>query len=329
MKKNLSRRDVLKLMGITATASLVSCQNFDSLLQIDKITEIPSQTATVFMTKHISSEELVNIYKALGHEANGNVAVKISSGEPGGNYYLSPDLISALVKNVKGTIVECNTAYSGRRFSTQSHLEVMEEHGFSEIAPVDIMDTDGEVNLPIIGGKHLEEIVVGSHFSNYNFVINLSHFKGHPMGGFGGAIKNLSVGIASSKGKSLIHSAGKETTGYGWGLPQDPFLESMAEAAKGVADYMGENILYINVMNNLSVDCDCLSNPAAPTMNNIGILASMDPVALDQACIDLVYAAPDGEDLIARIESRNGLQTLVYAENIGLGSRKYALISID
>jgi uncharacterized Fe-S center protein len=191
------------------------------------------------------------------------------------------------------------------------------------------MDADGTMSLPIVGGRHLQEDIVGSHFANYDFVVNLAHFKGHAMGGFGGVIKNMSIGIAAAMGKSLIHSAGRETTGFGMNTPQNDFLESMAEAAKGVADYMGEKIVYINVMNNLSVDCDCDSHPSAPTMSDIGILASLDPVALDQACVDLVYAAPDGNDLIRRMESRNGVHTLEHAEAIGLGSRQYELVNID
>lgn len=285
--------------------------------------------AIVYMTKSINSDGLIKIYRALGREASGKVAVKISSGEPGGHYFLSPELIEPLVKAVNGTIVECNTAYGGGRADTKSHLRTMERHGFQAIAPVDIMDAEGGMSLPIAGGRHLREDVVGSHFANYDFVVNLAHFKGHAMGGFGGVIKNMSIGIASSKGKSLIHSAGKETTGFGLNTPQDDFLESMAEAAKGVADYLKGHILYINVMNNLSVDCDCDSHPAKPTMADIGILGSLDPVALDQACVDLVYAAPDGKDLIERVESRNGIHTLEHAEAIGLGSRKYEMASID
>ncbi|MEN6410965.1 MAG: DUF362 domain-containing protein, partial [Anaerolineaceae bacterium] len=224
--------------------------------------------ATVFMTKEISADGLMKIYETLDRQPTGKVAVKISSGEPGGHHFLSTDLISPLVQNVNGTIVECNTAYGGGRADTASHMQVMKDHGFAGIAPVDIMDADGTMSLPIAGGKHLKEDVVGSHFADYDFVVNLAHFKGHAMGGFGGVIKNMSIGIASSMGKSLIHTAGKETTGFGMNTPQDDFLESMAEAAKGVADYMGENILYINVMNNLSVDCDCDSHPADPTMKD-------------------------------------------------------------
>lgn len=284
---------------------------------------------TVYMTTDISPEGLMAIYEALGRKATGKVAVKISTGEPGGNYYLSPDLIKDLVQHVGGTIVECNTAYGGGRASTEMHMQAAEDHGFTAIADVDIMDADGFISLPVKNGAHLKEDMVGSHLENYDFVIVLSHFKGHTMGGFGGAIKNMSIGIASSDGKNLIHSAGKTSTVFQTNTPQDDFLESMAEAASAVADYEGENILYISVMNNLSVDCDCDYSPAKPTMGDIGILASLDPVALDQACVDLVYAASDGKDLIQRIETRNGIHTLEHAQDIGLGSRKYNLVSID
>lgn len=284
--------------------------------------------AAVYMTEDISAEGLMATYEALGRKATGKVAVKISSGEPGGHHFLTPKLIAPLVQAVKGTIVECNTAYGGRRADTESHRQAVAQHGFTEIAPVDIMDAEGSISIPIVGGKHLKEDLVGASFAGYDFVVNLAHFKGHAMGGFGGVVKNMSIGIASSMGKSLIHTAGKATTGYGPDTPQDDFLESMAEAAKGIADYMGENILYINVMNNLSVDCDCDSNPAKPEMADIGILASLDPVALDQACVDLVYAAPDGKALIERMETRHGIHTLEHAEEIGFGTRNYDLYRI-
>lgn len=347
MNKQISRREFLRLMALTTAAAFVAaCQNkigvtpttTPTVNPTQTSTDIPEPTATiqpeamnlaaVYMTTAISADGLMRIYEALGRKANGNVAVKISSGEPGGHHFLSPDLIAPLVKEVNGTIVECNTAYGGGRADTSSHQRVMEQHGFAAIAPVDIMDADGTMSIPIAGGKHLTEDVVGSHFANYDFVVNLAHFKGHAMGGFGGVIKNMSIGIASTAGKCLIHTAGASSTSP-WGGEQDAFLESMAEAAKGVADYFGENILYINVMNYLSVDCDCDNSPAAPTMQDIGILASLDPVALDQACVDLVYAAPDGKDLIARMESRNAIHTLEHGEVIGLGSCKYELASID
>lgn len=284
--------------------------------------------AVVYMTEDISAEGVMAIYESLGRRATGKVAVKISSGEPGGHHFLSTKLIAPLIQSVKGTIVECNTAYGGRRGDTESHRKVMKDHGFAAIAPFEIMDAQGSMSIPIEGGKHLKEDLVGASLANYDFIINLAHFKGHAMGGFGGVVKNMSIGIASSMGKSLIHTAGKETTGFGMNTPQDDFLESMAEAAKGVADYVGENIIYINVMNNLSVDCDCDSHPAKPEMKDIGILASLDPVALDQACVDLVYAAPDGKALIKRMESRHGIHTLEHAEKIGFGTRNYDLYAI-
>lgn len=287
----------------------------------------------VYMFKEISSENLVKIYEALGREATGKVAVKLSTGEPGNNNYLSPALIGDLVRRVGGTIVECNTAYGGGRSDTESHLKAAEDHGFTAITEVDIMDADGEVALPVKGGRHLKEDFVGSHYPDYDFTVVLSHFKGHPMGGFGGAIKNISIGIASSAGKAWIHSAGKtEDTEKLWSsLPaQDDFLESMAEAAKAIADHCGERILYINVMNNLSVDCDCDAHPEEPKMGDIGILASLDPVALDKACVDMVYASPDPgkSHLIERMESRHGIHTLEHAEAIGLGSQQYRLVEL-
>lgn len=282
----------------------------------------------VFMTKDISSEGLMKVYEALNKKPTGKVAVKVSTGEPGGHNFLSPDLIKKLVTDVNGTIVECNTAYGGSRANTAMHMQVAKDHGFAAIAPIDIQDAEGSISLPIKNGKHLTENLVGSHFKNYDFYVVLSHFKGHAMGGFGGAIKNISIGIASSEGKALIHSAGKSRTNP-WGGAQNPFLESMAEAAKTVSDELDGNILYINVMNRLSVDCDCDSNPAEPDMHDIGILASLDPVALDKASVDLVYAAPDGKSLIERIESRNGTLTLKHAEEIGLGSQQYNLVSVD
>lgn len=287
----------------------------------------------VYMVKEITPQNLVRIYEALGRKATGKVAVKLSTGEPGGHNFLQPTLIKDLVQKVNGTIVECNTAYSGGRSKTEEHLKAAVDHGFTAIAKVDIMDADDEVALPV-KGKHLKEDFVGSHYLNYDFTVVLSHFKGHAMGGFGGAIKNISIGIASAGGKAWIHSAGKtKNTTEMWGnLPaQDDFLESMAEAGKAVADHCGENILYISVANNLSVDCDCDSHPAAPQMGDIGILASLDPVALDQACVDLVYASedPGKVHLIERMESRHGIHTLEHAESIGLGSRKYELVKLE
>ncbi|MDO4569038.1 MAG: DUF362 domain-containing protein [Planctomycetia bacterium] len=286
----------------------------------------------VFITREITPESLVKIYRTLGREAKGKVAVKISTGEPGGHNFLQPALIKDLVQLVDGTIVECNTAYNGRRSGTESHLKAARDHGFTAIAPVDIMDAEGDVPLPVEGGQHLKEDYVGAHYLNYDFTLVLSHFKGHAMGGFGGALKNISIGIASAMGKCWIHTAGKAKEDLWNNLPpQEHFLESMAEAASAVVHHCGENILYINVANKLSVDCDCDSNPDDPKMGDIGILASLDPVALDRACVDLVRSSsdPGKVHLIERIDSRKGMHTLVHAERLGLGSQKYELVSID
>ncbi|WP_295958504.1 DUF362 domain-containing protein [uncultured Alistipes sp.] len=291
------------------------------------------ETPRVYFVREITPENMVRLYEALERPVSGKVAVKLSTGEPGGHNFLKPELIKDLVQKVEGTIVECNTAYGGGRASTADHLKAAADHGFTAIAPVDIMDADGEVGLPVKGGRHLRENFVGSHYPGYDFTVVLSHFKGHAMGGFGGAVKNISIGIASSSGKAWIHSAGKtKNAAEMWGdlPPQDDFLESMAEAAKSVADHCGEKILYINVMNNLSVDCDCDAHPEEPKMGDIGILASTDPVALDKACVDLVYASPDAGKvhLIERMESRHGIHTLEHGEAIGLGSQQYELVEL-
>ena len=298
--------------------------------QEQSLSQKEQSVAKVYMFKEITPENLVKIYEVLGREATGKVAIKLSTGEPGGHNFLQPALIKELVQQVNGTIIECNTAYGGGRSDTESHLKAAADHGFTAITPVDIMDAIGETDLPVTGGKHLTRDIVGKNFLNYDFTIVLSHFKGHAMGGFGGAIKNMSIGIASANGKRYIHSAGASTTS--WGSPeQNDFLESMAEAAKAVADHCGDNILYISVANNLSVDCDCDSSPADPEMGDIGILASLDPVALDKACTDLVRSSEDHGKihLIERIDSRNGMHTLKYAEQIGLCSQDYQLIALD
>lgn len=290
----------------------------------------PTAAASVYFTSDISPQGLRVVFDALGAAPEGNVAVKLSTGEPGGHNFLSTELIGDLVRSLGATIVECNTAYGGSRSTTESHLRAAADHGFTAIADVDIMDADGSLSLPVEGGSHLSEDLVGSHVADYDYVVSLAHFKGHAMGGFGGAVKNCSIGIASREGKMLIHSAGASTTS--WGNPaQDDFLESMAEAAKAVSDHfggVGGSICYVNVMNRLSVDCDCDSHPAEPEMADIGILASLDPVALDRACVDLVYEAPDGQALIERMESRNGAHTLEHAEAIGLGSQSYELVEL-
>ena len=287
----------------------------------------------VYFTKEISPDSLIKIYQKLGKELKGKVGVKISTGEPGGHNYLKPELIGKLVKKLNATIIECNTAYPGRRNTTEAHLQAIEEHGFTKIAQVDLMDSEGELEIPA-DGRHLKVDIVGGHLKNYDSILNLAHFKGHAMGGFGGVIKNQSIGIASSGGKAYIHTAGAtRNPDELWDkLPaQNDFLESMAEAAKAVADYMHGNILYVDVMNNLSVDCDCDSHPEDPCMADIGILASTDPVALDQACIDKIWSSNDpGRDhFIARVERQNGRHILPYAETIGLGSRNYELKDID
>lgn len=270
-----------------------------------------------------------------GRKLPGKVAVKLHSGEPGGHYFPSPVLIKDLVQSVNGTIVECNTAYSGKRFETASHKQVLQAHGFTAIAPVDIMDEEGSIALTFPKGKNIKENFVGSHFINYDSFLILSHFKGHAMGGFGGAIKNMSIGIASAEGKMWIHTAGTTKSLDEFRLcfktEQNLFLESMAEAAGSVTNRLGDNLVYINLMNNLSVDCDCDSSPAPPKLDDIGILASLDPVALDRACVDRVYAADKNQsaDLRDRIESRNGTHTLDHAENLGLGSQNYILEGID
>lgn len=320
------------LCAMLALASTTGCGHAQSSTEQAGTTD--GNLPKVYFYKEINSENLVKIYEALGREAKGKVAVKLSTGEPGGHNFLQPSLIKDLVQKVNGTIVECNTAYGGKRGDTQSHLQAAKDHGFTAIAPVDIMDAEGEVELPVTGGKHLKMDIVGKNYLNYDFTVVLSHFKGHAMGGFGGAIKNISIGIASSRGKAWIHSAGtSKNPSEVWGkLPeQDDFLESMAEAAKAVVDHCGDNILYISVANNLSVDCDCDSSPEDPKMGDIGILASLDPVALDKACTDLVRASKDHGKihLIERIDSRHGMHTLDYAEQLGMGSQQYELVELD
>ena len=294
------------------------------------------QGSVVYMTKEISPEALINIYKALGVPAEGRVAVKISTGESAKSNYLRPELIKDLVQMVNGTIVECNTAYGGNRSTTANHRKAIEERGFNQIAAVDIMDEDDTMHLPVTDTKHLKYNIVGSHLANYDFMINLAHFKGHAMGGFGGVLKNQSIGVASSSGKIYIHTGGKSQSNW-TSVEQDDFLESMAASAQSVHNYFkqpGKNIIYINVMNNMSVDCDCDGNPSAPCLRDIGILASTDPVALDQACLDLVFNhtnsnGDDAKPLVDRINKKHGVHTVEHAEKIGLGSRKYTIISID
>jgi len=289
--------------------------------------------SVVYYTSAISSDALMSIYEALDRTpAEGDsVAVKLHTGEGDGSYNLEPDFIKELVQSVDGTIVECNTAYGGKRANTALHMQIAEDRGYTAIADVDIMDADGGMEIPVTGGTHLTTDLVGSHLQNYDFCMVLSHFKGHAMGGFGGALKNTSIGIASSTGKSLIHSGGTETTGIGLSTSAIVFTETMAEAASAVYDYFdnGEKIIFINVMNNISVDCDCVANPSTPDMHDVGIFASNDPVALDQACVDFLRSVPDGTSVIKRMESRSGEHILEHADTLNFGKRYYQLVNID
>ena len=289
-----------------------------------------SGTPEVYFTSDISPEGLLNVYQALNWKPTGKTAVKLSTGEPPNSNYLRPELIVDLVKSVNGTIVECNTAYGGSRASAALHKQVAADHGFTTIADFDLMDEDGEKSLPVTGGTRLNRAIVGSHIDNYDSFLILSHFKGHAMAGFGGAIKNVAIGMSSPSGKVNVHTAGTKTSGSIWYSDQDAWLEALPEMVTAVRDYVGaENIVYVNVMNRLSVDCDCDGNPAEPDMHDIGILASYDPVALDQACVDLVYAAPDSASLRTRMERQHGIHALEHGEEIGLGSRTYELVSLD
>ncbi len=364
----MKQRIIAVLMLFTLTVSLTACRNTgqngggqtaassapasdgsgqpagqETKQEAARETEEMSQTAegaevsanpegaasAVYFTSDISPEGLMAVYEALGWEPEGKVAVKLSTGEPPASNYLDPELIKDLVQSVDGTIVECNTAYGGSRTETAMHMQVAEDHGFTEIADVDILDAEGSMELPVEGGTRLEKNLVGGHFADYDSYIVLSHFKGHAMAGFGGAIKNISIGLGSKEGKCLIHTAGQSNTSP-WGGDQTGFTESMAEAGKSVSDYLGngERIVYVSVLNNISIDCDCDGNPAEPDIHDIGIAASLDPVALDQACIDLAFKAEGSEALQARVNDREGLHTLEHGEAIGLGSRAYELVDI-
>lgn len=316
-------------LALFASLSLSS-----SIMNAQTTTETGS--SKVYFVSDISPESLVKIYKALGKEATGKVAVKISTGESAQSNHLRPELIEQLVKDVDGTLVECNTAYGGNRSNTASHRRAIEQRGYGKIATVDIMDEEGHIDIPVADTKYLKFDRVGSHLANYDFLINLAHFKGHAMGGFGGVLKNQSIGIATPEGKTLIHTAGVyDNPRYVFQQPhgQDGFLESMAAAAQAVHNYFKGNAIYINVMNNLSVDCDCDGHPAVPQMKDIGILASIDPVALDKACLDLIFnhqstTGDNSAPLIQRINSRHGAHIVDYAAEIGLGSLAYELIDI-
>lgn len=293
------------------------------------------EKAKVYFTKEITPQSVIKVYEKLGIKLPGNVAVKLHSGEEGNQNYIKPDFVKAIVERVNGTVVECNTAYEGARNATDKHKKLLEKHGWTKYFNVDLMDEAGpDMVLDIPNGKVIKKNYVGKNLKNYDSLLVLSHFKGHPMGGYGGALKQLSIGVASSAGKSYIHSAGKYTDQTKvWGdLPeQDKFLESMADAASSVVNYFKPNVAYINVMCNLSVDCDCCAVAEDPCMKDIGVLASLDPVAIDQACIDLIYNSkdPGKEHFIKRVERQNGIHTIEAASSIGVGSRNYELINID
>lgn len=288
----------------------------------------------VYFSKKITPENIVEMYKVLNKELSGKVAVKVHSGEKGNQNYLKPEFLKNIIDYVNGTIVECNTAYPGMRDTTEKHQQLMKEHGWSNFFDVDILDSDGpDIELEIPAGNIIKRNYVGKNLKNYNSMLVISHFKGHPMGGYGGALKQLSIGIASSSGKRYIHCCGKENGSYEdmFQVEQDRFLESMAEASKTIVDYFDDNIVYINIMCNMSVDCDCCATAKDPCINDIGILSSLDPVAIDQACVDLIYNSndPGKKHLIERIESRNGLHTIDIAHNLGVGSKYYELIELN
>lgn len=282
----------------------------------------------VYFTRELTPEAVVRMYEALGVELEGKVAVKVHSGEPGNQNFIHPDFFKPAIDRVNGTVVECNTAYEGGRNTTKVHLKTMDDHGWSRLCSVDILDADGEMALPVEGGRRIKVNYVGKNLANYDSMLVLSHFKGHPMGGFGGALKNISIGLASSHGKVYIHGAGDEEIFLD--ADHDSFLESMADADRSVVDYMKGKIAYVNVMCNMSVDCDCCAVAADPKIADIGILSSLDPVALDQACVDLVYASddPGKTDLIERMESLNGIHTVEAAAALGVGSRDYELVEL-
>ena len=340
-------KKVFMLMA-AAAMMMVGCKQNNN--QPAEAQEPVQEGAAVYMTRDISPEALVKIYEALGVKAEGRVAVKISTGEGSNPNYLKPELIRLLVDTVHGTIVECNTAYGNapedkqdERTTSANHWKIIERHGFIPMFKVDIMDEEGEIRIPVKDSTHIKYDIVGSHIDNYDFMIALNHFKGHPMGGYGGALKNLSIGCASPNGKAYIHSSGKmekldiarlwtpEFIGN-----QDGFLESMAAAAQAVVNHFNgkKGIIYISVMNNMSIDCDCVDHPTPVKLQDYGILASTDPVALDQACVDIINNMEvtldnDPTTLTERIDKQHGIHTIEHAEKIGLGSRKYHIVSID
>ena len=311
-------------------------KKFTTLLFAALLAVMANAQSKVYYTSEITPESLVKIYKALGVAPTGRVAVKISTGESGNNHYLKPTFIRNLVEEVNGTIVECCTAYGGSRQEVSKHWQTIHEHGFDSIFAVDIMDEFGQMRIPVKDRSHIKYDIVGDHLANYDWMINLAHFKGHAMGGYGGVLKNASIGVASTAGKAYIHSAGyTDDASDAWNHieNQDGFLESMAAAAQAVHNYMGGRVIYINVMNNMSVDCDCDGTPDEPKLKDMGIMASLDPVALDWACVQMVFnhkgkPGDDNAPLIERINSRHGTHTIDWAERIGLGSKNYVIINL-
>ncbi|MBR6331313.1 MAG: DUF362 domain-containing protein [Bacteroidales bacterium] len=324
------------LMFAAATLMFCGCKENSNKVEAQPVAE---QGAAVYMTESISPEALIKIYDALGVKAEGRVAVKISTGEACGHNYLKPELIGEFFNHLNGNLLEGKTTYTGKRMNTADHMAVIDDHGFNTIGGVDIMDADGEIKIPVRDTTYMHYNIVGKNLQNYDCMINLAHFKGHQMGGFGGVLKNASIGVASRNGKTYIHTNGQsEDYTHLWDFiqpeNQDKFLECMANAAAAVHDYFKGKVIYINVMNSMSIDCDCNGNPAAPELKDMGILASTDPVALDQACLDLVYQhqnaeGDDATSLKARIEKQHGIHTVEHAEKIGLGSRKYHIVKID
>ena len=341
MKKHL-RPALSTLVAFLFLCVITSCgaKNKAQNEEANATEQTEKEPATVYFTQEISPESLVAIYDALGVKPSGRVAVKISTGESSKSNNLSPELIKNLVQKVDGTLVECNTAYGGNRSKTEDHLKAIAERGYLDIADVDILDADGSINIPVRDTTWIKYDMVGSHLPNYDFMINLAHFKGHAMGGFGGVLKNASIGVASADGKAYIHSAGVvDTPEHLWEHVdnQDGFLESMAASAQAVHDYFkqeGKDIVYINVMNNMSIDCDCDGNPHDPELKDMGILASTDPVALDRACLDMVFnhepsEGDTAESLKERINKLHGTHTVEYAEQIGLGTQNYTIVILD
>ena len=314
------------LLSIMSAAAILPCHAQSAASSIQT-----ADTAVVYHIREISPGSLIRIYDALGRPAKGKTGIKISSGESDKTNHLDTALINPLARKTAGRFIECNTAYAGSRLSSEEHFNTAEKHGFIGI---DIMDSLETAELPVKNGFHLDKDIVVKRFLDYDFIIVLSHFKGHQMGGFGGALKNISIGIASKEGKAYIHSAGqtdRPASAGTFSAAQDDFLESMADACKAIADHCGDNILYINVANRLSVDCDCNANPAAPEMADFGILASLDPVALDQACVDMVFNSsdPGKHALVERINSRHGTHTIEAAEKLGIGTRNYKIITLE